>query len=350
MKKRLLKLPALSLLLVALLISTLYRGEISPSDLESLYASDSDGSRFAEIEGSRVHFRDQGPPDAPALLLLHGTAASLHTWDGWVDRLENNFRILRLDLQGYGLTGPNLDKDYSVDRQIRVITSLMDQRGIRSAAVAGNSLGGLIAWRFALAHPDRARSLVLLSPAGAPPAPNSPPADDSGGNSKKGSGFRMLDLAKIPGLRLLLTRLTPRFLIRRSLEQVYGDATRLEDSQVERYYLMLRRRGNRQALVDTLAQKKQPGSASARSKEPAPSAADVTQPTLILWGSKDRWIPVEHGSRFHQTMPNSRLIVYPDLGHVPMEEAPERTAADAETFLLSLTASLPQRFEPQSQN
>ncbi len=336
MKKRWLQGLTLALLAGSLLVLSLYRGEIPPEELEALYAAGPKhaASQFVEIEGSRVHFRDEGPKDAPASLLLHGTAASLHTWDGWVERLGSRFRLLRLDLQGYGLTGPNRQKDYSIDQQIRVITTLMDRRGIPSAAVAGNSLGGLIAWRLAAAHPDRVRSLILLSPAGAPP----PETADKAPKTRR--GFRTLDLAKIPGLRSLLTRLTPRFLIRRSMEQVYGDPSRLSEELVERYYLMLRRRGNRQALVDAMSQRVPSSTAgSPISTAGSRSLADVSQPTLIQWGSKDRWIPVEHGSRFHRILPASSLIIYPDLGHVPMEEDPERTAEDAERFLQSLDAS-----------
>ena len=330
MKKRWLQGLVLTLTAGFLLVLSLYRSEIPPADLEALYAAGPghEASQFVDIEGSRIHFRDEGPKGAPALVLLHGTASSLHTWDGWVEHLANRFRVLRLDLQGYGLTGPNTEKDYSIERQIRAITSLMDRRGIPSAAIAGNSLGGLIAWRLAAAHPNRAQSLILLSPAGAPP----PARTDA--TPKRRSGFRTLDLAKVPGLRRILTRLTPRFLIRRSMEQVYGDPARVDEALVDRYYLMLRRQGNRQALVDAMSQRAP--SRQRRSQQSATdsrSLADVSQPTLIQWGSKDRWIPVENGARFHQTLPDSRLIVYPDLGHVPMEEDPERTVADAEHFL-----------------
>ena len=250
-------------LVVALLIggctATLYRPSLPPATVEAEYAAAP--STFEQLAGSRVHVRDEG--DGPTLVLLHGTGASLHTWDAWLRVLGNGFRIIRVDLQGFGLTGPNDDRDYSIDRQIEVIDALMARRNITSWAVAGNSLGGLIAWRWAAREPERISHTILLAPAGAPRDPATP---------REQAGFRMIDLAKIPGVREVTMKLTPRFLVRRGLEQVYGDPSRLDDATVRRYHRMLLRRGNRQALADAMSGRGRGSTASRPNLSDVPAA------------------------------------------------------------------------------
>lgn len=313
---------ALGLLLVVAVVG-LYRGDLPVEVLEEEYANDA--SRFAEILGSRVHYRDQG--DGPVLVLLHGTAASLHTWDGWTRVLGDRYRILRLDLQGYGLTGPNADRDYSIDRQIAVLDELVARRRVDRLAVAGNSLGGLVAWRWAARRPDLVSHVILLAPAGAP-RPATPEEDRA-----TEPGFRTIDLARVPVLRELMTKLTPRAMIRASLEQVYGDPSKITPETVRRYYRLLRREGNRQALVDSMSRRLPSREAPGASTVPEPS--DVRQPTLVQWGAEDTWIPPTNAERFAEAMPDAETIVYPGLGHVLMEEAPEPTARDAALFLES---------------
>ncbi len=123
-------------------------------------------SRFVDVLGLRVHLRDTGPRDGPAVLMLHGFGASLHTWEGWAAGLGDRFRVIRLDLPGFALTGPDPGGDYSDARGVAVLAALLDALGVERAAVIGNSLGGRLAWRFALAHPDRVARLVLVAPDG----------------------------------------------------------------------------------------------------------------------------------------------------------------------------------------
>ncbi|MEM9595711.1 MAG: alpha/beta hydrolase [Acidobacteriota bacterium] len=306
---------------------SLYRAEVPVEDLVDDFAGGA--SSFETIEGTSVHYRDEGT--GPTLLLLHGTASSLHTWDGWVHHLKDRFRILRLDLQGFGLTGPNGDHDYSAERQVRVIAELLRRRGVERCSVAGNSLGGRIAWGFALDHPQRVDRLILVDSAG-PRALHVPPEphvqDDGAKVGRRAGGGRTLDLGRVPILKDLLTRLTPRFLVERSLRQVYGDPTRVRPELVDRYHRMLLREGNRDALVRAL------NTRWGQTVEPE-QLRDLHQPTLIQWGEDDRWIPLSVGQRLEALIPDARLVVYPGAGHVPMEEIPEETARDAAAFLLT---------------
>ncbi|MEM8548821.1 MAG: alpha/beta fold hydrolase, partial [Pseudomonadota bacterium] len=108
-----------------------------------------DASRFVAVAGSDAHYRREGTPGAPVLLLLHGTSSSLHTWDGWVSRLADDYDIVRVDLPGFGLTGPRADRDYTVSAYVAFLERFVARLGLTQFTIAGNSLGGNIAWRFA---------------------------------------------------------------------------------------------------------------------------------------------------------------------------------------------------------
>lgn len=291
---------------------TSYRSDIPGETLQAEYADRE--SRFLDIDGARIHLKDESPVDLaaerPPLVLIHGTSSSLHTWDGWVKRLGPDFRIVRFDLPGFGLTGPNAEHDYRITRYVQTVERLLDRLGLDRVDMAGNSLGGHIAWRFARAHPERVRRLVLVDAAGYPQV-------DAQGT--------VLDVARVPFLRRLLRRVTPRYLVEEGLREVYVDDGKITPILVERHYRLLLREGNRDALIARLGTPQE----DFRAEIP-----QVTQPTLIQWGAEDSWIPVEHGQRFARDLPNATLQIYEGLGHVPMEEDPARTADDVRAFLL----------------
>ncbi len=273
-------------------------------------------SRFLEIaptEGGKrntvatVHYRDRGA--GPTLLLLHGLASSLHTWEGWVAELGDDFRLVRLDLPGFGLTGPFSHRDYRCRRYLELLDAFLDQLGIDSCAIAGNSMGGFLAWRYALHRPARVDRLVLIDAAGYPDMP-------------VGSTMR---IAQTPVLKNLVTSFMPRFLFARALREAYADDSLITPDLVDRHFRLSLRAGNRRALVDRLAVDEDPR---------AEKIPEVRQPTLVIWGEEDNWIPARFGHRFHADLPRSELMLYPGVGHVPMEEAPARTARDARAFLL----------------
>jgi pimeloyl-ACP methyl ester carboxylesterase len=302
--KRILRYSAPALIaLLALLVASQYRRDIPAAELEKKYAGPP--SRFITVEGLRVHYRDQGK--GFPLVLLHGTASSLHTWDGWARIMSGSYRIVRLDLPGFGLTGPNAGGDYTVARYVEFLDRFLSATGIRRCHLAGNSLGGLIAWSFARAHPGKVDRLILVDPAGYP---------------IRGASF--LGLSRVPGVNLLLRHITPRALVAVGIREVYGDTSKVTDNLIGRYYEMMLREGNRQAMIDRGRVAREDLSAGIR---------DLRLPVLVQWGSLDRLIPVDHARRFGADIPGATVIVYPGLGHVPMEEAPETTAGDAMAFL-----------------
>ena len=259
-----------------------------------------------------VHVRDEGPREDPApIVLLHGTGSSLHAWEGWAQALKDKHRVVSLDLPGFGLTGPSPDGIYSIDRDIATVIGVLDKLGIGVCVLGGNSLGGTIAWRTALAHPSRVAKLILVSSGGYRYELTSRPL-----------GFQLLD---IPGMGWLLHNTLPRFLVVQGYRNVVGDPSTVTDAMVNCSIELTQREGNRRALIDRSRQCR-PGALSERIPE-------LKLPTLVLWGGKDRLIPVEYGRRFHKDIAGSKLVIFDDLGHDPEEEDPARTVAAVEQFL-----------------
>lgn len=268
-------------------------------------------SQFMAVNGMQVHVRDEGPRDDPMpIVLLHGTSASLHTWDGWAASLRGQRRVIRFDLPGFGLTGPDPQGDYSMAAYVRFVGAMLDVLGVRSCVLVGNSLGGQIAWETAVALPQRVGKLVLVDAAGYPLHSESVPL-----------GFRV---ARMPGLRVLMEHVLPRGIVESSVRNVYGDPAKVTPALVDRYYDLALRAGNRQALAQRL---------SLSLSSHTDPIKTLKLPTLILWGAKDRLIPLENGNHFASDIAGSKLVVFDGLGHVPHEEDPQQTVAAVKAFL-----------------
>ena len=294
----------LVLLLLALAPLALIRRDISHERLLGTYADAQ--SRFMVIDGAHVHYKDEG--SGPALVLVHGSNASLHTWDGWVGELGGDYRIIRLDLPGHGLTGRNAQDDYSIVYYTRLLDVFLTRLGVERFALAGNSMGGSVSWHYALAHPEKVERLILLDAVGYP--------------NERPFFFKLIGL---PGIGRVTTLMTPRFLAELTVREVYGDDARITPAVYDRYYKLARHEGNRRAMHEHLRQFRTDDWERVR---------ELTVPTLVLWGEADTFVPVDHAARFQEDIPGSRLIVYPGVGHVPMEEIPAQTARDARAFLL----------------
>ena len=300
-----------TLLLLMALVATVWEPDRPVESLTARWAPPP--SQFVDVNGLRVHLRDVGPRDDELpIVLLHGTSASLHTWAGWVSALETKHRVISLDLPGFGLTGPFADGDESIERTLQLLIALLEQLKVTRCVVAGNSYGGRLAWELAALRPDLVARLVLVDAAGYPRNSTSVPL-----------GFR---IAATPGLRRVAEVLLPRVLIERSVQNVYGDPSKVTSELVDRYFELTLRAGNRAALGRRIAQQ--------RDGEVSKLKA-LSMPSLVLWGGKDRLIPPENAQRFLADLPHSRLIMFEALGHVPQEEDPVATVAEVEKFLIS---------------
>lgn len=296
-------------LLIAGFIAWSWAPDIPVDQLKARWAQAP--SQFIDVDGLQVHVRDEGPRTDPLpIVLVHGTAASLHTWEGWTSELRKTRRVIRFDLPGFGLTGPNAANDYSIEVYVRFVTALLDKLGVQRFVIAGNSLGGEVAWAVAQALPQRVDRLILVDAAGYRIESMSIPL-----------GFRM---AGTPGLRSLMANILPPGVIEKSVRNVYGDPSRVTPELVALYTDITRREGNRAALRKRLSQRD-----TGREQD----IKSLKLPTLILWGGQDRLIPPAYAQRFATDIAGSKLVMFDALGHVPQEEDPVATLAAVQAFL-----------------
>lgn len=291
---------------VVLLAGWLWTPDLDRGALESRYANGA--GDFIEVAGIRLHVRDSGPKTAPALILLHGFGSSLHTWESWAQVLATDYRVIRFDLPGSGLTGPDPSGDYSDPRSLQIVLALMDRLGIPKASLIGNSIGGRIAWRFAAEHPSRVHKLVLVSPDGfASP------------------GFEYGKAPVVPSVLKLMRYALPKSILRMNLVAAYADPTGLTDALVTRYYDLMRAPGVRDALISRMRQ--------TVLQDPDPLLRQITAPTMLLWGDRDAMIPFANAQDYVRALPTSTVARLEGLGHVPQEEAPARSLAPVSDFL-----------------
>ena len=276
--------------------------------LEARYAQPP--SQFVTVKNTRLHIRDTGPPGAPALLFIHGFAASLQTWDAWSEALNPDFRTIRFDLPGFGLSAPDAENDYGTPRALAMVTALLDHLAIPRATLIGNSLGGNLAWHFAAAHPHRTDKLVLIAPAGfRPPGP-------------PGKGPARIPLA-IRMMRFIL----PMPLLRRNMQASYADPAKLTPALMKRYRDMLLAPGIRPAILERMRQMSW--------DDPVPILRSIGAPTLLLWGERDRLVPVANADDYLAALPHAQLVVLPNEGHAPQEEVPQASLVPLKRFLAS---------------
>lgn len=293
--------------------------DLPAAEVEALYAGPA--SQFLLLpDGVRLHLRDEGRRDAPVVVLLHGSNASLHTWEPWVRALSDRYRIVSLDFPAHGLTGPSPSGDYSTEAYTQVVEEVAVRLGLDRFVLGGNSMGGAVAWRYALAHPARVRGLILVDAAGYPREGGRPPL--------------VFQLARAPVVGELFSRAVTRGMLASNLREVIADDSLVTDEMVDRYYALLLRQGNRAATLARL--RGMGGGADLHAAIPT-----ITAPTLVLWGDQDPWIPLADGERFAREIAGARLIVYPGVGHLPQEEVAAQSAADVGAFLATLPAPGP---------
>jgi pimeloyl-ACP methyl ester carboxylesterase len=265
-------------------------------------------------DGARVHLRDRGPRTAPALVLIHGSNASLFTWEPWVRRLDDNFRIITLDMQGHGLTGAVPARDYSEQAMVKTVAEVAGRLGLARFAIGGNSMGGAVAARFAEEYPERITQLILVDAGGMP--------------AKQGDRIPLaFRLARVPVLNQILLHVTPRAIVVEGLDDAIVRKSIIDDAMIDRYWDFARMEGTREATLERFS--------LPRNNYVAAHAGRIVVPTLVLWGEEDHLIPVESAHAWAKTIRSARLIVYPATGHLPQEEMADKSAADVRTFLLA---------------
>lgn len=303
----------LSLLVVLILFGS-YRKDISPEILVEKYADKN--SFFLKVNGMNVHVKVKG--EGEAIFLIHGSFSSLHTWEDWENELSPFFMTISMDLPGHGLTGPDPEKGYGIVDYSELVFGIADQLDLDEFHVVGNSMGGGVALKMASDHPERIMSLNLIDA--------SFPLNSNNSANQKPSGnliTSLMKLAQNPIFSNVLLKCTPKFIFRMNMKQVFFDQAKIKEESVTRYYELIRREGNRQATIDRLSTRKSYEIDFRR----------LNMPVLIIWGKEDRWIPLERGEQLAKYIPGSKLKVFEEAGHVPMEEIPTETVREYLSFL-----------------
>jgi len=297
-----------SLLLVWILANVaLYEPDIPINELKEKYTTEQ--SKFVKIDGMQVHYRIEGQGEP--LVLIHGTGAMLQTWDDWTNILKPHFKIIRMDIPAFGLTGPRADGVYSDSMYVDFIEQFVRKMGVDSFSLGGNSLGGLIAWKYAVAHPQKVKKLILVDPAGFHEV------------NDKGGSF-IFNLARnYPNLTDLVSKIGTHYFVEKTIREVYADDSKITDQRKKMFAELNQREGNRHAFVERAKYVH-----DCTEKE----LKTIVAPTLIMWGNEDVLIDVRESKHFKQIV-NSTFVLYDNIGHCPQEELPERSATDVMRFL-----------------
>lgn len=301
----------LFIILLTFVIGNSFYSDISVEDLKNEFTNGH--SQFIEIDEVNVHYRDEG--EGFPIVLIHGTAASLHTWDAWTDELIKTNRVIRMDLPAFGITGPNKNADYSIEAYTTFLHSFLEKLKLEKFHLAGNSLGGNIAWNYTADYPSKVEKLILVDASGLPT------------NKSQPAIFKM---AKTPILNSLFLYITPRFLIKKNIEEVYEDDSKITDELINRYHKMALRVGNRKAFIDRAKT-----DFKLDTQVNLEKLKSIQTPTLLIWGAKDLWIPLANGIRMNEILVNSKLEVLENSGHVPMEENPIESLKLMKDFLFT---------------
>ena len=252
------------------------------------------GSNFIDLRGMRVHFKREGK--GSPVVLLHGSGSSLQAFDDVAARLIDSCEVIRMDLPGFGLTGPRPDRDYRIDAYVAFLKEFLDRLGVREAVVAGNSLGGNIAWNFALDYPDRVSYLVLMNATGYP---------------EKTLPLAIKLAQSMIGRRLLRAMISRRSTAANLRKLVGPRMTKVPEELINRVFAMMKRPGNFQAFVDL---------ANTRQRDKSAQIPHIKAPTLVLRGES------MDGQHFTRDIPGSRELAIPGVGHLLPEEAPAEVA------------------------
>lgn len=266
-------------------------------------------SHFLSLQDMQVHYQDEG--DGETVLLLHGTASSLQTWDHWSNSLKQHYRVVRLDLPGFGLTGPHPLDQYEVKNDVDFIHSFINLLKLEKVHIVGSSLGGRISWEYSLQYPEHVKSLTLINSLGYP----------------QESWPHAIEMAQWPILDSLVANLAPRVMFNIGLKDIYFDEKIVNDFLIDRYYELAHYPGNMNAF---------PKRVKAKLDTRSSDIKNITVPTLILWGEEDIYFPVKRAYDFKRDITNSSLFTYANVGHLPMEEVPLKSVNDFMIFLNTL--------------
>ena len=314
----------LTLFFFILLLIAVYSGtylDIPRDKLEAKYASGA--SEFLDLNnGSRIHYRDEGDLYKPAIILLHGFNGSLFNFERMVPLLSKEFRLISIDLPGFGLTGAIPSMDYSTQNSILVINELTKHLGVEEFSIAGNSMGGGIAWRYALENPEKTHSLILLASSGIYSSEERLQIEESERESPL-----VWKLMRSNFVSYFLSLYTPKFFATQGLKTSVYDPNLATDEIANQFHELTLMQGSREAILSRFSKQNY-------SNEKPDILEKIQAPTLIIHGREDNIISFKSSINLDQYIQNSQLMIYPKIGHLPMYETPARVADDIKKFFL----------------
>lgn len=285
----------------------LWTPDKSKSELEKIYSSPKNA--YINALEVNIHYQDTGPSKNPIpILFLHGFGASLQTWDTWSQSLSNEYRVISVDLPGFGLTGEDPSGIYTDERSVEVLEAFLKALQISKVVLVGNSMGGKFAWQFTARYPNQVAKLVLISPDG-----------------YASPGIEYGKKPEIPAIAQLYRYFFSKTFLAMNLEPAYANPKTLNDDLVNRYYDLMLAPGVRGAILARMQQ--------TVLKDPVPSLANIQVPTLLIWGEKDAFIPISNSNDYLKVMPNVKRVSLPNIGHLPQEEQPTIGLAALKEFL-----------------
>ena len=285
----------------------LWTPDKSKAELEKIYSSPK--TAYVSALGVKVHYQDTGvSKNSVPILFLHGFGSSLQTWDNWSDALKDEYRVISVDLPGFGLTGEDPSGIYTDARSVEVLEAFLKELQIPKVVLVGNSMGGKFAWQFAARYPDQVSKLVLISPDG-----------------YASPGIEYGKKTEVPAIAELYRYFFSKTFLAMNLKPAYANSKTLNDSLVNRYYDLMLAPGVRGAILARMQQ--------TVLQDPVPSLATIKAPTLLIWGEKDAFIPIANSNDYLKVMPNAKRVSLPNIGHLPQEEQPAVGLAALKEFL-----------------
>jgi pimeloyl-ACP methyl ester carboxylesterase len=303
-----LKIIALALISLILLAALyLWTPDKSKAELEKIYGSPKNA--YVSALGVNLHYQDTGPSkNAIPIVFLHGFGASLQTWETWAQALSEDYRVISVDLPGFGLTGEDPSGIYTDQRSVEVLEAFLKELKITKVVLVGNSMGGKFAWQFAARYPNQVAKLVLISPDG-----------------YASPGIEYGKKPDVPAIADLYRYFFSKTFLAMNLEPAYANPKTLSDALVNRYYDLMLAPGVRGAILARMQQ--------TVLQDPVPSLASIQVPTLLIWGEKDAFIPISNSNDYLKVMPNAKRVSLPNIGHLPQEEQPFIGLAALKEFL-----------------
>jgi pimeloyl-ACP methyl ester carboxylesterase len=285
----------------------LWTPDKSKAELEKTYGSPKNA--YVSALGVNLHYQDTGPSkNAIPIVFLHGFGASLQTWETWAQALSEDYRVISVDLPGFGLTGEDPSGIYTDQRSVEVLEAFLKELNIPKVVLVGNSMGGKFAWQFAARYPNQVAKLVLISPDG-----------------YASPGIEYGKKPDVPAIADLYRYFFSKAFLAMNLEPAYANPKTLSDALVNRYYDLMLAPGVRGAILARMQQ--------TVLQDPVPSLASIQVPTLLIWGEKDAFIPISNSNDYLKVMPNAKRVSLPNIGHLPQEEQPSIGLAALKEFL-----------------